>query len=66
MNKNKLKSCIVREGYTAEVVAEKVGLSNTAFSRKVNGRSEFRLNEIQALIKTLCLDNDEVVEIFFA
>lgn len=42
-----------------------VYMSRSAFYNKKRGNSDFTRNEIQIISKALCLNNDEVLEIFF-
>ena len=65
MNRQLLKAAIAREGLTAEVVAERIGITPMAFSNKVQSKTDFKLSEIQAMIDILCLDKSEVLNIFF-
>jgi len=46
-------------------MADAIGLSHNTFWRKVNGQNEFTLSEIQAIIKLLELDDQQLKAIFF-
>lgn len=62
----KLKGSIVAKGFTQEKIAEKLGLSTTAFSNKVTNKTEFKASEISKIRDLLCLTYDELSSIFFA
>ena len=64
MNKELLLYEIRKHGLTAEKVSQAIGISKSAFSKKINGKSEFTLSEIQAIVKILGLDSP--MDVFFA
>lgn len=64
MNKQLLIYEIRKRGLTAEKVSQQIGISKSAFSKKINGKSEFTLSEIQAIVRILGLASP--MEIFFA
>lgn len=66
MNVGRLKGIIVERGLSQRYLSEKLNLSNQSLNAKCNGRSVFRLNEIQDLSRELNLSAKEVWEIFFA
>ena len=51
---------------TIDDMAVVLGISSATVSRKINGNSEFKRNEIQLLRYALKLSDDEVNAIFFA
>jgi transcriptional regulator with XRE-family HTH domain len=51
---------------TIDDMAVVLGISSATVSRKINGSSEFKRNEIQLLRYALKLSDDEVNAIFFA
>ena len=65
-NSKKLKGAIISSGLTQAEVADKMGISATAFSYKVTNKSRFTAEEIVFLRKLLNLSRDEVDDIFFA
>ena len=65
VNSAMLKGTIVKAGFTQDEVADKLGLSPTAFNNKVNNKSEFKASEIKRLTVILNLTRDEVDLIFF-
>lgn len=66
MNELKLKSLRILNGLTQAELAEKIGLSEWAYSRRESGDTPFKDGEIRKLKNALKLNNDEIVEIFFA
>lgn len=64
-NTEKLKGAITASGFTQARVAEKMGISATAFNNKITNKSRFTANEIVFLQKLLNLSRDEVDAIFF-
>lgn len=65
-NKNKFKASVIEIGLTMSDIAEYLSVNPATLYRKMNGTSDFTLNEIQVLKKKLCLDMEKVKEIFFA
>lgn len=63
INSNKLKGRIVEFGFTQTDIAEKLGLSPTAFNNKLNERTEFTASEISKLSSILKIKNKD--EYFF-
>jgi len=66
MNNAALKAKLVFNGITAEALCERIGVSPSAFYRKMNGTSEFTQGEISAIANELKLTRDDVFMIFFA
>ena len=63
INSKKLKGRIVEFGFTQTDIAEKLGLSPTAFNNKLNERTEFTASEISKLSCILKIKNKD--EYFF-
>ena len=64
MDKRSLQAEIVKRGFTASSLSKAIGISKSAFSKKINGKSEFTLGEIQRIVEVLGLDSP--IPIFFA
>lgn len=64
MDKALLEYAIKRKGYTVVDFCNHVGISRSAYYRKVKGVSEFTQKEIQRAMEFLGLDSP--VAIFFA
>lgn len=65
-NTELLREKIDQSGYKLRFIAEKIGITYQGLLNKINNRSEFRANEIQALYDLLDLTEEERVAIFFA
>jgi len=63
VNANLLRARIKELGMTQKEVAVASGISGNSLSRKLNGKRDFRLCEIERLCKTLGIDNPN--RIFF-
>ena len=57
MNKDKLEHEMKREGISKARMCEELGISRSAFYRKCRGKSQFTLEEIQAITRLLHLDS---------
>ena len=57
---------MIARGITLRDAASAIGISYESARLKVNGRREFKANEIQALSSLLCLSVSDVFSIFFA
>lgn len=64
MDRYLLEAEIKRKGFTAERLSREIGISKSAFSKKINGKSEFTLGEIQRIVEVLGLESP--LPIFFA
>ncbi len=64
MNAALLEYELKRRGMKKEELCEALGMSRSAFYRKMNGISEFTLSEIQNIVNTLDLESP--VPIFFS
>lgn len=63
LNKNKLRAVFAEKGVSQKEVAQKIGISEATFSRKLkNGK--FGIDEAEKMIKLL--DIKEPLPIFFA
>lgn len=49
----KLRGKRVEKGFTQEEMAEKIGISTNAYNLKEQGKREFRVREINILLKLL-------------
>lgn len=65
MNINALKAKMVLEGISTEKLAQEIGVSKSAFYRKLNGKTEFTREEIQKIIDVLRISNSDAFKIFF-
>ena len=65
MNKDELKAQIVRKNKTANQLCAAIGISRTAWFRKLNGKSQFTLKEVVDIREELDLDDKQTNIIFF-
>lgn len=66
MQTNVLRAEMVRKGINGQKMSEAIGISESAFYRKMSGATEFTLSELKAIRDTLELSHDDVYNIFFA
>lgn len=66
MNVRELKAEMVRQGKTTEELCSALGISKSAWFRKMNGTSQFDQGEISVLRSELNLDAQQTITIFFA
>lgn len=64
-NTKKLNDVIQSKGLKLEFVAKSIGISIGSMSNKMNGKTDFKLPEVQKLIKLLGLSIEEANDIFF-
>lgn len=63
MQANKLKSYMALKGETIKSLAATVGMASKTLSEKINGKSDFTLNEAEKLIQILGIDDP--ADVFF-
>lgn len=63
---NLLKAAYKSRGLRQEDIANALGISPSAFYRKLIGKNEFKMREVDVLIKLLDLKRIQVFQIFFA
>lgn len=66
VNKNMLMGIATMRGLSGERLANHLDIAIPTFYRKVNGVSEFKVSEVQALCGLLQLTDEQVRDIFFA
>lgn len=66
MNKNRLEFEMKERGISVGRLCAEIGISRSAYYRKCNGKSEFTLAEIKAIIKLLNLEEKIAADIFFS
>lgn len=64
-NTRLLKNKIKKSGYRNNYLAEKLNLSETGFSLKVNNKNKFYVDEMYKLSRILKITNEEKEKIFF-
>lgn len=64
INAASLRQKMNQSGYKTNYIANKLGITMQALLNKLNGKSEFKISEIQLLKETLSLTNEEINDIF--
>ena len=64
-NTKEFKAALIRKGMTASELAERLNLSRTSLSYKMNNVREFRISEAELIAEILGLSPEEKVLIFF-
>ena len=65
MNKRELKAQMIRKDKSTDDLCSALGISRTAWFRKIGGFSQFTQGEIKALRFELDLDDHQTAAIFF-
>lgn len=67
LNRNLLRSAIVKKGYTQQMLAEMLEMSENTLSSRMTGASSFNTDEIDKICDVLgIVDNREKAEIFLS
>ena len=66
MLRRKLRSLRALSGLTQKQIAEKLGLSETSYTKRENGLIDFSVEEVKKMKEVFGLSDAEIVEIFFA
>ena len=64
VDKNLLRAELILQNITAKDLADILGISQSAISKKINGISEFSLSELQTISSKLGIE--KTISIFFA
>ena len=65
MNSGELKGAMARNHDTQERLAEALDLPVSGLNLRINGKIEFRRNEINAIRRRYSLSPEETIRIFF-
>ena len=65
MDKKILKSKMRLYGDNNKTLASKLNITPSAMSRKINGKSDFNIEEMKFVKKEYMLNNEEFIKIFF-
>ena len=65
MNKTLFNIYMIKNHETQKTLAEAMGIAQSALSDRINGKTEFRQNEINFIRRRWGLSDQEVVDIFF-
>ena len=67
VNINKLKGKVVENGITLERLAAEIGMDRATMYRKIKaGGENFSIKEADLIVKSLRLNKEEAVNIFFS
>lgn len=67
VNVNKLKGKIVENGMNIAELADKINMNRSTLYRKINGNGcNFLVKEVSSMAEILCLNSQDINEIFFA
>ena len=66
MNTLLFNVCKVKNNDTQAILAKAMGIPQSALSARINGKIEFRQNEINFIRKRWSLTDQETVDIFFS
>lgn len=60
-----LKAARVRLGYTQKEVAKQLGIGETSYVHRENGKQDFTISEVNKLRTILNLSDYDILDIFF-
>ncbi len=60
-----LKREMVKQGFSEKVLARKLCISRRALRKILAGKVEFKWRQIRKIAEIFCLNNDEIIFIFF-
>lgn len=66
MKANLLKAEMVKQGINGKELSATIGISESAFYRKMSGDSQFTQGEISDIARALQMDRETILDIFFA
>lgn len=65
-NYSKLLGRMRERGVTQEQLSKEIGMNETTLSAKLNNRSQFKADEMDAVCEVLDISNEEISTYFFA
>ena len=65
MKVNRLKAAMLIKDISAQELAEKMGISYVTLIKKMNGDTQFKLDEMRQISELLEIGEPEVIDIFF-
>ena len=66
MNSKLLKEKMVLRDMTTVAISKYIGINRSSWFRNITGKTEFTRREISLIASALSLDEEELIEIFFA
>ncbi len=61
----KLRGRMVEKSITAEELAHQIGMARPALSLRLNGKRQFRLNEVEQIVTALGIPAEQIAAYFF-
>ena len=61
---NKIRAVLMEKGYTIASFSRKIGVSESALRRKIEGKVDFRTVDIRKFVDVLKLQKSDVWELF--
>ncbi len=61
----KLRGRMVEKSVSAEDLAHQIGMARPALSLRLNGKRQFRLNEVERIVAALDIPADKIAAYFF-
>lgn len=55
----RLKAIILEKGYTQRTLAERLGINKNTLNSKINGNSQFNIDEVDQICKILGINSAE-------
>ena len=65
LNREFLKYCVARSGLNGIKMAERMGISTSAYQKKATERNQFTIEEVTKIKEILNLSDKEFLNIFF-
>lgn len=64
VNQKLFRYYVAIAGMTCDTLAKEIGMNPATLSRKINGKSDFTLEEMRGIRKALKLSDQEMTEVF--
>ena len=61
----KLRGRMVEKSVNAEDLAHQIGMARSALSLRLNGKRQFRLNEVEQIVTALDIPAEQIAAYFF-
>lgn len=61
----KLRGRMVEKNVSSKDLADRIGMEAPGLSLRLNGKRQFRLNEVEAIVTALDIPEDQVAAYFF-
>ena len=61
----KLRGRMVEKNVSSKDLADRIGMASTALSLRLNGKRQFRLNEVEQIVTALDIPAEQIAAYFF-